>query len=234
MNNESEQSQKGNRPANRTIRDSDVEFREIVPFVDVIYGAVLSYGFFLLADSLRPLLEGSKLKWPPFLLLLFTTNYLVGDYVEARLYTHLCPYTGRFRLSVDLLVPVVLFATYMAASLASAGFLLGMASVFLLGGFWGVLLERDYRGKILCHYPRLICGSHFGAGIAFLLAWYELRGNTLPSGVALWIWGIYFAWCLLVVMLKESFGVPKLEADLLPVFPIDLVARWLIGWIRGT
>lgn len=220
----------------RRITSADIHFSELMPVIDVVYGAVLSYGFYLIADNLRPLITGQKVPWPAVLLLAFTTNYLVGDYVEARLYTKACPYKGRARFSVDLIIPIGFFVSYIVAAAQSVGFLVAMAVIFALGGVWGILLDREYTGEVLCQYPRTICGTHFAAAILFASAavefhWEGRRELTVPLVLAIWVG--YFLWCAAVVAAKEFLDIPRLEADLLPIFPVDVFSRRVVRWIRG-
>lgn len=222
----------GSRTPHR-ITQADFNLAELITFVDIVYGAVLGYGFFLVADALKPLFLKSPVDWSAVLLLTFTTNFLVGDYIEARLYTRVFPYKGRRRVTLDLLIAMTLFVVYVACPTESPMILMPLGVVFLLGGFWGITLEREYKGEVVCEYPKLICGTHFGAAILLVGGWAYLRHSsklTVINAVVLWIG--YLGWSLFIFTLKEAIGMPPVESDLISYFPVDSIARRFIQWTR--
>lgn len=221
-------------PARRTVVREDMDFSKLMPFVDVVYGAVISYGFVEISQQLLPWFKAPATPLPgvELGLLFFVLNFLAADFVEARLFNNAFPYIGRGRFTVDLLVALLFFLAFASASASSAVFLAALGLIFILGGLWGHILGRE--GRLALQYPRLIVVSHVGAGMTCVAGYFSLllSGNTRISGtILLHIVVLYSFWIISVFLLKRNFGIPECEFELFPISAVEFITRKILQLI---
>lgn len=224
--------------APRPLRESDIDFGHLISFVDVVYGAVLGYILLRISEHSRSVFahtQGEGVSWTVIVLELFVLNFMVGDFVEARLFNGAFPYTRHTRFVLDLTVAFCFLLTFLGAEAASVWMLVPLSLVFFGGAAWAYYLKAETKNRISWSYPWLTVGFHIGAGclcLAFLLfrTWvhqYELHG----WGVG-FLWICYVLWTCVVTGVKEFWKVPHCEAQMFPVGLSDVLVRNLIRGLR--
>ncbi len=202
----------------------------MLPFVDVVYAAVLSYGVLRTGEYVERLIDAPPpLKGTPLLLLIITSVYLIFDYGSARICTEAAPYKGLSRFTVDLLIAFAFLSCYIAALRASVHFLLALGLLLLLGGCWIYLCKSEYPG--LLPNWRFVLKTHLIPSVLLLGVWmlasvvkwkYVLRyKNWLLPGAG----GLFLLWSFFVSYLGDLGWITDLEMRLLPVIPLFRVLR---------
>src|ERR1051326_6361752 len=195
-------------------------YRTLTPFVDVLYSALLGYGFYEIAEALK---RGQFL---PVALLSFSILYLIGDYTDARLFSEEYPYKSAARFFYDLGIGVVLFNAFIAATQKSIIYILLMALAFALGGKWCLILDKEYQGKRPLKWPKVVAQSHLYAAVLFLGAWYRIRNQHAMTWLDFFVIAAsYLSWAFLVSLAEVMLGIAPSEADLFPNFPIGRILR---------
>lgn len=204
------------------------QYKSLLDFIDIFYSATLGVGLVLIGLIFDHHFDFGGLDWAPLLLLSFSILYLVGDYVDSRLFTAEYPYEGLSRFFIDLGIGLVFFASFISAYHSSPHFLLAMALSFLLGGVWCVCLQCGVARAKPLYYPVPVSSAHFVASGVFAWFWWEhhlQRKLFVPDALNAIMW--YAIWAAFYVVAEIILGIPTKEADLLPNFPIGRIARRL-------
>lgn len=207
-------------------------FQPLLVFVDVVYGATLSYIFVQIASICRVLFHPGVVTphagpaitdGDPIVqvgLAALAINYLLHDYVGSRLITHRYPYQGRQRFVIDLLIAGVFLTVFTGAEECSVYLFIPFGVVFLLGAWWAIVIEREAGKEALYPYPQFTVGSHVAAAIAcFAYVLWRWRLDLIQIGRAdlLWIWSGYAVWAAAVIFYKTRLRLPVTDVDMLPI-----------------
>ena len=201
-------------------------YQALISFIDVAYGAILGYGFYELAYAYK------KQNFLVVFLLSFAILYLIGDYVDSRLFTEQYQYQTGTRFFYDLGIGVAFLAVFISATEQSIVFVLLMALVFLLGGKWCLILGREFAVVRPLKCPKVVAQGHLFAAVLFAGRWYRIRHHqhitNKDAGV---LFLFYLVWAFTFVLVETFIGVPAAEADLFPNFPIGrFMRKWF--WLR--
>src|SRR6185437_13518078 len=208
--------------------DLKPDYQSLLSFIDVFYSAMLGVGLILVGLILDHHFDSGGLDWAPLILLAFAILYLVGDYVDARLFTAEYHYEGLSRFFIDLLIGFVFFACFVTGYHASPYFLLAMGAAFFLGGLWCICLQWGVSKVKPLRFPISVAAGHFTAAAIFVRLWtYHKWQHKLYVPDALKAIGFYSAWAVCYVGAEVLLNIPSHEADLLPNFPLGRIARWL-------
>lgn len=209
-----------------TWSDFTPRYSSLLAFIDVLYSAILSVGLVLIGLLFDHHFDHGGFDWAPFILLVFSNLYLVGDYVDARLFTARYEYKSLRRFWVDLIIGVVFFASFVTGYHSSPLFLPAMAGAFFLGGIWCFYLQRDAEDKRPLKFVSVVILGHLVPAIILFLLWrqhrYEHRLTIRDTMVAV---GWYLIWSSAYVLAEIILNIPPKEADLLPQFPLGRIVR---------
>lgn len=212
----------------RTWKDFKPDYESLLDFIDVFYSATLGVGLVLIGLIFDHHFDYGGLDWAPLILLSFSILYLVGDYVDSRLFTAQYPYEGLARFFIDLGIGLIFFGSFISAYHSSPYFLLAMATAFLLGGVWCVCLQCGVADAKPLYYPVPVSSAHFFASGVFVWLWWEHHSQRrlfVPDALKAISW--YAIWATFYVAAEIILNIPPKEADLLPNFPIGRIARRL-------
>jgi hypothetical protein len=204
------------------------EYQRLLPFIDVMYSAVLSYGLYLFSEKLKPLFEGKPIDWSPLALLCFIMLYLVGDYIDARIYTDKFPYLHLSRFLIDLLISFAFFLAFVAGWASSPYALLCLAFVSLMGGIWVFFTYIEHFRKRPIRFLRLLIASHVAFAGVLVGHFYVTRSGPMTGH---YVWTLWRDWGIIggfYVFLEIVNNIPALEADLFPAFPIGRISRIIV------
>lgn len=126
-------------------------------FVAVVYGAVLSFGFYIFATSLRSAFapfelllggkwEGAKATIPHFqsgVLFLVTTHFLICDYAGMAKVNTLFPYQRRTRFFLDTVIAVLYLMLFQSCVNRSVLFPFEFALLLFFCSSWGNNLHME-------------------------------------------------------------------------------------------
>ena len=217
-----------------TLAGRAIDFSKLVGVLDVLYGAVVGYGCYLIADTLSPWfraqVEPAGINWIRLLLLAFVTNYLIADLVEARILNTAFPYQGRARFTLDIMIVLTFFGAYQAAAFQSRAVFVCLGGAILLGGLWAIFLDREYRA-LAWSYPRLIIATHVTAALLCFIG-FSLSGHNVTAAVVTILGVGYLIWVAFIVALKVWHDVPPIECELFPVSLVDILVRRGLRWIQ--
>lgn len=220
------------RPPGSPVKEKDwYNFRSLLPFVDVVYGATLSYIFVQIADGCRVLFhprggavhEQQPGEVGPLIqvgLATLALNYLLQDYAEARLVTERYPYQGHQRFLIDLLIAALFLLVFTGAQEASAYLFVPFGLVFLCGAWWALVVEKEAGKEALYPYPQFTVGTHVAAFFAcWVYAYWRWRIGAvlLHSRDVLAIWGGYAVWACVVMYYRSRLNLPAADVDMLPI-----------------
>lgn len=206
--------------------DFQAKYESLLSFIDVFYSAMLGVGLILLGLILDHYFDAGGLDWAPLILLAFAILYLVGDYIDSRLFTEEYPYKGLTRFIIDLLIGFVFFCAFVTGYHASPYFLLTMAVAFFLGGVWCVCLQWGVARVKPLRFWFPVAAGHVTAAVIFAHLWSQHRWqHKLYVPDALKAVEFYFAWAICYVGAEVMLNMPSKEADLLPNFPVGRIAR---------
>jgi hypothetical protein len=217
---------------NREWRDFNPEYPSLLGFIDVFYSALLGFGLVMIGLIFDHYFDKHGFDWVAFILLLFAINYLVGDYVDSRLFSHEYKYQSLKRFWVDLFIGAGFFGAFVTGYHGSPYFLVVMGSAFLLGGVWCAMLHFEVPEVRPLRLPWAITFTHIFAGIILIGYWWCLRfyqhqywSQKLTVADALWIVGFYVIWSAVCVGGEWVLNIPSKEADLFPHFPFGRLVR---------
>src|SRR6266852_4877196 len=111
-------------------------FRGLPPFVDVVYGAVLGFGVFKMAEAIPLAQTRTKGGGAPLFLLLVSSTYLMFDYAQSRMCTEKYPYTNLIRYSIDMFVATAYIFVFVQAYHASPYYLVALSILLTLSAVW--------------------------------------------------------------------------------------------------
>jgi len=225
-----------------TLSAADLHLERLSDVTVVVYGAVLSYALFLVAQQgglLLAALHANTYQLPlaKVLMLSLVCDYMIADFVEAQVFTHAVPYQDKTRFALDLLISMSFLGACEFAGQGSRIVLPALGSAVLLGAMWGVRLRIDGRNRYEWTYPACVVGTHV-AGAMLAFAGYKLGRKTFGLPFAYNVWTCYLAWLFLVAGAKEFWGVPE-PADF-NIAPVSIVAwvahkstRLVFGWWKN-
>lgn len=204
-----------------------LNFPCLLGIIDVVYGAILSYGLFEFTNTIKNAwTRKNPVDWTRLALLTFVINFLVSDYVESRLVNDQMPYQSRKRFTLDVLIAFSFLLIFATTSDKSTAFFLVMGLTLFLGATWGRIVGRE--NPTLFAYPDLIYFSHLGLALLSFggFAWITWKGVFSITGiVALHTWIAYIAWVTGIQMLRGHFKIPEWDFDLAPVSFVGIAIR---------
>jgi hypothetical protein len=201
-------------------------YEVLLTFIDVLYSAVLGYGLFLAGEVLREYFQSHHFDWAKFGLLGFSIFYLIGDYVDSRIFTAQYPYTCLRRFFIDVTIAIVFFVSFVAANVSSPLFLIVIASAFLLGSYWCWALDFEVKGVQPLKYAPVLIASHALTASLYLRFWWNRRHEyQMAARDAGWVWILYLSWALAYFLIEVFILMPSKEADLFPNFPLGRLLR---------
>lgn len=215
----------------RTWGDFAPKYESLLAFIDVFYSAMLGFGLVLIGLVFDHHFNQGGFDWAAFTLLAFANLYLVGDYVDARLFTQQYRYESLKRFWIDLLIGATFFGMFITGYHASPYFLATMALAMILGGIWSGLLQRESLYVKPLKFPRVIAFAHVTAGLilisygVFLIYKHHNWVQKLTAREAWQAVGCYGAWSLSFIAAEWLLNIPSKEADLFPNFPIGRMIR---------
>jgi hypothetical protein len=204
------------------------DYASLLSFVDIFYSATLGVGLVLVGLIFDHHFDQGGLDWAPLILLAFSILYLIGDYVDSRLFTARYSYKGLSRFFIDLSIGLVFFASFITAYHSSPVFFLAMAAAFLLGALWCICLQFGVADAKPLRFPTTVTGGHLFAGVFFIWLWKQHRFQHklfVPDTLKAVLW--YGGWAICYVAAEVVLNIPPKEADLLPNFPVGRIVRRL-------
>lgn len=205
----------------------------------MLFGAVLGYGTYEVAQVLQPLLKAPP-AWPDWcrlLLLAFVGHQILLDSVQARLCNTRFPYRKRARYVFDALIAGSFAVAFMAGAATSATVVGSVGGILLLRACWAIFLELETRDECQWAYPRFLVVTYLaGAAAAFAIYWFVFHSrhvHVLRTAHAIWMWVAFFVFEVGLLSARRQYQVPAAEAALLPVGIAEGSVRKtcrLIGW----
>lgn len=215
--------------AKRQWSDFNPKYESLLSFIDVFYSAMLGFGLVLIGLIFDHHFDRGGFDWAAFTLLVFANLYLVGDYIDARLFTQEYRYESLKRFLVDLLIGAMFFGMFITGYHASPYFLVVMGVALALGGLWCGLLQHEAPRVKPLKFPWVIGFAHVVAGLILIgygfLRIHHYWSQKLTVGEAWEAVGCYAAWSLSFIAAEWLLNIPSKEADLFPTFPIGRMIR---------
>lgn len=207
-----------------------ISFRGLNGIITIVYGAILSYAFVILANSIDYSNLVSSLFSETLLKQLFIINFLISDFAETQVIHDSLPYRGKGRFSIDLSIAMLfLLAIDSTVDLKPDGlirqndyYIFFMSAIFFLCVVWSVYLQSERSGKSI-KYAGLVFVSHLAAFIMSLILFFIFDNEGQKT--ILWVsfnsitsmWIAYLAWSVLVIFFKHRLEYSNLVFDFLPI-----------------
>ena len=225
---------------------------QLVSFVDVLYGAFLSYFFWVFAESLVAVDLAKEFEAIAvgecganifrICCMSFMFVFIIEDFRDMKLVTGVVGYyKSSFRFFLDVLIVLALFVAtvLLKRTPPSDFFIVAFSSIFFLGSGWGMLLTKN-RHEVPISYSLLIIVSHISIGLLWLLlywavhfrhAWFNVDFRTWRFlSLAIGLFGAFYAVVMFLFRDLRRKGIPV--DDIIEMFPIKIL-RGLYSLVRS-
>jgi hypothetical protein len=239
-------------PGRMSVTRAHMIYSSLLAILDVVYGAVISYGLFLIAQRISTIVGAGfpvdfSNPWYPqvrdfvwtyshgrLYAIVFISYLALCIGIENRVHNQAFPYRGRGRFVLELTLIGLWFLAFITAEQGSSSTFLFLASSFVARGIWCGMLSYDIRDRFDWKWPQLVAVANIAyfLVIGSLFLTYRAQLDIEPRAVA-FAWISWISWTLILLGIRRHFKIEAAEADLLPIGSLHLIVSKIWVVIRG-